>query len=229
MPGLPERQHARGRSCVRDCVGPPRCPFQSLNDTMSRTLSGGAAVNRQLFPAIIVMTLLSLVLVSCQDGTSAPSDIGAVATASMSGPDGAPMGSVTLTQGPNGLLVSVDMTGLPPGWHGFHLHETGSCSPDFSAAGGHYSPGGHGHGFMHSSPHHPGDMPNIYAGFRWHGHRRCLQHKGGYRRGRGRDHIRFGRIRDHRPRQAGRLWRKPRRGRPHSLRRDHPQLMLVTR
>ena len=121
-------------------------------------------MNRQLFPAIIIITLLSLVLVSCQNGTSAPSNIGAVATAAMSGTDGAPMGSVKLTQGPNGLLVSVNMTGLPTGWHGFHLHETGSCSPDFSAAGGHYSPAGHGHGFMHSSPHHPGDMPNIYAG-----------------------------------------------------------------
>ena len=121
-------------------------------------------MGRQMFPAIIVMTLLSLVLVNCQDRTSAPSDIGAVATAAMSGPDGTQMGSVTLTQGPNGLLVSVNMTGLPPGWHGFHLHETGSCSPDFAAAGGHYSPDGHGHGFMHSSPHHPGDMPNIYAG-----------------------------------------------------------------
>ena len=121
-------------------------------------------MNHKMFPAIIIITLLSLVLVSCQNQTSAPSDIGAVATATMSGTDGAPMGSVTLTQGPNGLLVSVNMTGLPPGWHGFHLHETGSCSPDFAAAGGHYSPGGHGHGFMHSSPHHPGDMPNIYAG-----------------------------------------------------------------
>ena len=121
-------------------------------------------MNRQLFSAIIITILLSLVLVSCQNQTSAPSDIGAVATANMSGTDGASMGSVTLTQGPNGLLVSVNMTGLPSGWHGFHLHETGSCSPDFSAAGGHYSPDGRGHGFMHSSPHHPGDMPNIHAG-----------------------------------------------------------------
>ena len=121
-------------------------------------------MKHQLLPAITIAALLSLVLAGCQERTSAPSDIGAVAVATMSGADGSPMGSVTLTQGPNGLLVSVDMTGLPPGWHGFHLHETGSCSPDFSAAGGHYSPEGHGHGFMHSSPHHPGDMPNIHAG-----------------------------------------------------------------
>lgn len=29
------------------------------------------------------------------------------------------------------------MRGLPPGFHGFHLHTVGTCTPDFKAAMGH--------------------------------------------------------------------------------------------
>jgi Cu-Zn family superoxide dismutase len=86
------------------------------------------------------------------------------ATAVMSGPDGAAMGTVTLTQAPNGVLISADIAGLTPGAHGFHIHETGSCSPDFKAAGGHYNPGGNGHGLLHDAGSHAGDLPNIHAG-----------------------------------------------------------------
>ena len=73
------------------------------------------------------------------------------------------MGTVTLTQGPQGVLVSADLRGLPPGGHGFHIHAVGSCSPDFSAAGGHFGPGEESHGFMHSTDMHAGDLPNLYA------------------------------------------------------------------
>lgn len=90
-------------------------------------------------------------------------DVGAKATAEIMGKDGQSMGMVTLTQGPQGVLVSADLWGLPPGGHGFHIHAVGSCSPDFSAAGGHFGPGMESHGFMHSTDMHAGDLPNIYA------------------------------------------------------------------
>ena len=85
------------------------------------------------------------------------------ATATLTGPDGAAMGAVTLSQGSNGVLVSAEVSGLSPGAHGFHIHANGSCSPDFKAAGGHYNPGGSGHGLLHSGGHHAGDLPNIHA------------------------------------------------------------------
>ncbi len=85
------------------------------------------------------------------------------ATAQIVGPDGASLGTVTLTEGPNGVLVHADVTGLSPGGHGFHIHEVGACEPDFSAAGGHFAPTGQGHGFMTAGGHHAGDLPNIYA------------------------------------------------------------------
>lgn len=118
--------------------------------------------SRSLFALLAVLAVSALV--ACQSDGDMPSDIGAQAVAEMKGADGSSMGTVTLTQGPNGVLVAADVTGLSEGGHGFHIHGVGSCSPDFSAAGGHYMPGGEGHGFMHEGGSHSGDMPNIYAG-----------------------------------------------------------------
>ena len=117
--------------------------------------------------------LLSTVLIlavsfslACQRGADVAEtepDVGATATAEIMGQDGQSMGTVTLTQGPQGVLVSADLRGLHPGGHGFHIHAVGSCSPDFSAAGGHFGPGEESHGFMHSTDMHAGDLPNLYA------------------------------------------------------------------
>ncbi|MCY3777305.1 MAG: superoxide dismutase family protein [Candidatus Aminicenantes bacterium] len=92
-----------------------------------------------------------------------PATVGLTATATMRGPDGEPMGQVTFTQGPRGVLIQARLTAVPQGWHGFHIHETGSCEPGFSAAGGHYNPTAIGHGILHEDGHHPGDTVNIYA------------------------------------------------------------------
>ena len=110
----------------------------------------------------VVLVLIAMGLAAC--GGDRISDVGARAAASMSGPDGAAMGRVELTQGPNGVLISGDVYGLSPGPQGFHVHSVGACSPDFSAAGGHFAPDGEGHGFMHAAGHHAGDLPNIHAG-----------------------------------------------------------------
>lgn len=85
------------------------------------------------------------------------------AKAVMKGVDGAEVGTVTFTETPAGVLIQADLTGLPPGVHGFHLHETGSCEPDFGAAGGHYNPTAAEHGFLVVGGPHAGDMPNIHV------------------------------------------------------------------
>ena len=112
--------------------------------------------------AIIAIFLLSLGGCQVNNQATTPPEVGASAVAMMTASDGVSMGIVTLTQGANGVLVSADLTGLSPGWHGFHIHSIGSCSPDFSAAGGHLSAEGQGHGFL-SGEFHSGDMPNIHA------------------------------------------------------------------
>lgn len=116
--------------------------------------------SRKVLSALVVI-LVAVASAACD---SSPSGVGTRAVASMSGPDGAAMGTVELTQGPNGVLISADVSGLSPGAHGFHIHTTGACTPDFSAAGGHFNPGDRGHGPMHEDGAHAGDLPNIHAG-----------------------------------------------------------------
>jgi Cu-Zn family superoxide dismutase len=82
---------------------------------------------------------------------------------------GKPAGTITLKEEKDGVSMTTDLKGLPPGEHGFHLHEKGSCEPADKdgkktagqAAGGHFDPeatkahkgpGGGGH---------KGDLPKL--------------------------------------------------------------------
>ena len=117
-------------------------------------------------PLLVIGLIVGMMLAACGgNGKSVPevTGVGNEATAVMYGPDGEDMGTVALTQGPNGVLVSAVVIGLSPGGHGFHIHEVGSCSPDFGAAGDHANPSMVGHGFMDSGGFHAGDLPNIFA------------------------------------------------------------------
>lgn len=97
------------------------------------------------------------------DGAVDQAAVGQRAVAQMSGPDGSSMGTVTLEQGPNGVLVSAELSGLSPGAHGFHIHTVGTCEPNFSAAGDHFAPDGKEHGLMNAAGAHAGDLANIHA------------------------------------------------------------------
>ena len=119
---------------------------------------------RRSRPLIIaVIAVAGLAAVTSGANSQESSGAGATATADMAGPDGSAMGTVTLTEGPNGVLVQADVMGLSPGGHGFHIHGVGACTPDFGAAGGHFNPEGIGHGFTEEGGWHAGDLPNIYA------------------------------------------------------------------
>ena len=76
-------------------------------------------------------------------------------------------GTVTLVDTPAGLKVDARLTGLPPGQHGFHIHEFGSCDDMGKAAGGHYNPENAMHGMVVKDgvmKAHAGDLGNITAG-----------------------------------------------------------------
>ena len=81
---------------------------------------------------------------------------------------GGSLGTVTFTDSAGGLVITPKLSGLPPGEHGFHIHEKGDCGPGMNqgkpaagfAAGGHYDPA---HTKKHLGPlstaGHRGDLP----------------------------------------------------------------------
>ncbi len=74
-------------------------------------------------------------------------------------------GQVVFTDaGADGVKVQVDLKGLTPGAHGFHVHEFGDCSaPDGASAGSHFNPTGEPHAGPHDAARHTGDMGNVEA------------------------------------------------------------------
>lgn len=61
---------------------------------------------------------------------------------------GASVGTVTFADSAAGLVITPNLSGLPPGERGFHIHDKGDCGPGMNqdktaagfAAGGHYDP-----------------------------------------------------------------------------------------
>lgn len=105
---------------------------------------------------LLVAMVIGLV---CLAGAS--SSLGADARGDLVGLDGKVLGTVAVSQGPEGVLITVSAAGLPPGPHGFHLHEVGTCVPPFASAGGHFNPTGRKHGLLNPDGPHRGDLPNV--------------------------------------------------------------------
>ena len=88
---------------------------------------------------------------------------GPFASADVKGLDGKSLGTAALEETPRGVLITVELAGLPPGEHAFHIHETGKCEAPFKTAGGHFNPEHHKHGIMAADGAHAGDLPNVFA------------------------------------------------------------------
>ncbi|WP_258171288.1 superoxide dismutase family protein [Paenibacillus sp. R14(2021)] len=75
---------------------------------------------------------------------------------------GETIGSATLTQKQDAVVLHVEASKLTPGEHGIHFHETGKCdAPDFKTAGAHFNPAVKQHGFNNPKGFHAGDLPNL--------------------------------------------------------------------
>ncbi len=84
---------------------------------------------------------------------------------------GAEVGTVQATDSKYGLVLTPSLRGLPPGLHGFHVHQNPSCDAKEKdgkivpalAAGGHFDPASTG---KHGEPWgegHLGDLPPLYV------------------------------------------------------------------
>jgi Cu-Zn family superoxide dismutase len=90
---------------------------------------------------------------------------GKTAQAELRNAQGEQVGTATLTEVPDGVQISLEISNLPPGTHAFHIHSVGKCDPpDFASAGGHFNPEGKKHGLKNPEGPHAGDMPNITVG-----------------------------------------------------------------
>jgi superoxide dismutase, Cu-Zn family len=106
---------------------------------------------------IIVAAGWALLLVGVTFGKSA-----AAAQANLSNSKGEPVGTAKLKETPKGVRVTLAVSNLPPGVHGFHIHGVGQCeAPDFKSAGGHFNPEGKKHGWDNPDGHHAGDLQNL--------------------------------------------------------------------
>jgi Cu-Zn family superoxide dismutase len=103
--------------------------------------------------AIFALTLVS----------AAHAAAGDKATAQMKDKDGKALGTITLTETAQGVLLTGELTQIPPGPHGFHIHAVARCEPPFTSAGGHFNPDNKKHGFHEASGSHGGDLPNLHA------------------------------------------------------------------
>jgi Cu-Zn family superoxide dismutase len=107
---------------------------------------------------------LSAVGVSLVLGITLTNSAAAQARATLHDAAGRDVGSVTLTPASSGSLVHLELHGLPPGWHGVHVHAVGRCEAPFQTAGSHWDVGGHAHGPFGAHGPHSGDLPNVLVG-----------------------------------------------------------------
>ncbi len=78
---------------------------------------------------------------------------------------GEKIGTAAFSQTEAGVAIKVDVSNLPPGTHGIHIHAVGKCEgPDFKSAGGHLNPDMKKHGTENPEGPHAGDMPNLEVG-----------------------------------------------------------------
>jgi superoxide dismutase, Cu-Zn family len=73
------------------------------------------------------------------------------------------IGTVVFDDTKYGLLIKPNLTSLPPGLHGFHLHQHPNCGDHGNDAGAHYDPTSTN---RHQGPYgegHLGDLPALYV------------------------------------------------------------------
>lgn len=75
---------------------------------------------------------------------------------------GLKIGTATIRPFNSGVHINIEVSQLPPGTHGIHVHTVGKCEgPAFTSAGAHFNPTSKKHGKDNPEGPHAGDLLNI--------------------------------------------------------------------
>ncbi len=109
---------------------------------------------------LALVSILLLVFLSCRSSKPGPMAVAMLHPTSGS----QAVGMVHFQQMADGSVeVKVDLKNVPPGVHGFHVHDKGDCGDNGNAAGGHFNPMSMPHGAPDAVSHHAGDFGNVTA------------------------------------------------------------------
>ena len=124
--------------------------------------------------ALLACTLAAAAVTANAQTANAPAadKLHAPMTLVTAGGPGKMIGTVTITESPNGLVFTPALNSLPAGPHGYHVHETGNCAVNekdgqkvaAGAAGGHYDPTGTKQHLGPMGSGHLGDLPPLVVG-----------------------------------------------------------------
>ncbi len=120
----------------------------------------------RILVVLAILATFSPAVASADSANSAESaDTSSIGRATVRSVTGAALGSVRLDTHNRKTVLSGRLSGLSPGFHGFHVHAVGICNPNatdpngvvvpFVTAGGHLNLSGTTHG------HHAGDLPSL--------------------------------------------------------------------
>lgn len=119
----------------------------------------------------VILAVLAATAVLISGGASAAEIVVQMSLVDAQGA-GRAIGTVTAAEGPYGVVFTPALSDLPPGVHGFHLHQNPDCAAGEKdgqkvpalAAGGHFDPVATG---RHEGPYgagHLGDLPALTVG-----------------------------------------------------------------
>lgn len=117
---------------------------------------------------LLPLALVPAVAVAAVAGYARAGQHTGTVTATLRNAHNQEVGRFTLEPSGSGSRITVNVSGLRPGFHGFHFHAVGRCDPTavdprtrrrmpFASAGGHHNPGRTHHGD------HDGDLPSLLA------------------------------------------------------------------
>jgi Cu-Zn family superoxide dismutase len=123
--------------------------------------------------ALSILTV-ALALSACQGphearpGASGPAP---AARAELRDATGRTVGNASFFEMNGAVRLTVDVTGIPPGAKGVHVHDVARCDPpSFESAAGHFNPTSREHGSANPRGPHAGDLPNIAVDAGGRGH-----------------------------------------------------------